>query len=148
MFFVRPALSCNTMRSVFMHPPADARAATVEQHRGAFTCRRNLRVGGVEMMATDASEIMIQTNPSPVPDNSFTTMSLKMTRKNQLSPWKLRLIYLQCCEYQRHAEHCYISRLSVSSTRRQFSQWRKKRFFIHGCYISQVSSIHLKIHAD
>ncbi|XP_030228807.1 uncharacterized protein si:ch211-51h4.2 [Gadus morhua] len=48
------------------------------------------------MMATDASEIMIQTNPSPVPDNSFTTMSLKMTRKNQHSPWKLRLIYLQC----------------------------------------------------
>ncbi|CAL8395634.1 unnamed protein product [Boreogadus saida] len=39
---------------------------------------------------------MIQTNPSPVPDNSFTTMSLKMTRKNQHSPWKLRLIYLQC----------------------------------------------------
>ncbi|CAL8307549.1 unnamed protein product [Lota lota] len=48
------------------------------------------------MMATDASEIMIQTNPSPVPDNSFTTMPLKMTRKKQLKPWKLRLIYLQC----------------------------------------------------
>ncbi|CAK6976726.1 uncharacterized protein si:ch211-51h4.2 isoform X1 [Scomber scombrus] len=48
------------------------------------------------MMATDAEEIRIQTNPCPVPDNSLNTLSIKITRKNQDRQWRLRFIYLQC----------------------------------------------------
>ncbi|KAM7410622.1 hypothetical protein PAMA_001856 [Pampus argenteus] len=47
-------------------------------------------------MATDAEEIRIQTNPCPFPDNSLSTLSIKITRKNQDKHWKLRFIYLQC----------------------------------------------------
>ena len=58
------------------------------------------------MMATDAEEITAQTNPCPVhhDNNSPTTthLSIKITRKNQDRPWKLRVIYLQCCEYRTH----------------------------------------------
>lgn len=53
------------------------------------------------MMATDAEEISIPTSPCPVPDNSASsTLSIKITRKNQDRHWKLRFIYLQCCEYR------------------------------------------------
>ncbi|XP_029906404.1 uncharacterized protein LOC115358517 [Myripristis murdjan] len=48
------------------------------------------------MMATGAEEITNQTNPCPVPDISLSTLSIKITRKNQDRPWKLRFIYLQC----------------------------------------------------
>ncbi|KAM7388768.1 hypothetical protein PAMP_024918 [Pampus punctatissimus] len=48
------------------------------------------------MMATDAEEIRIQTNHCPIPDNSLSTLSIKITRKNQDKHWKLRFIYLQC----------------------------------------------------
>ncbi|KAM8745339.1 uncharacterized protein AB9X84_016587 [Acanthopagrus schlegelii] len=48
------------------------------------------------MMATDAEEIRTQTSPCPIPDNSFSTLSIKITRKNQDRHWKLRFIYLQC----------------------------------------------------
>ncbi|XP_075876212.1 uncharacterized protein LOC142884437 [Nelusetta ayraudi] len=49
------------------------------------------------MMATDAEEISIPTSPCPVPDNSASsTLSIKITRKNQDRHWKLRFIYLQC----------------------------------------------------
>ncbi|TKS74159.1 hypothetical protein D9C73_008240 [Collichthys lucidus] len=51
-------------------------------------------------MATDAEEIRTQTSPCPIPDNSFSTLSIKITRKNQDRHWKLRFIYLQCCEYR------------------------------------------------
>ena len=54
----------------------------------------------VKMMATDAEEIRIQTSPCPMPDNSLSTLSIKITRKNQDRQWKLRFIYLQCCEYR------------------------------------------------
>ncbi|XP_044054518.1 uncharacterized protein si:ch211-51h4.2 isoform X2 [Siniperca chuatsi] len=47
-------------------------------------------------MATDAEEIRNQTTPYPIPDNSFSTLSIKITRKNQDRHWKLRFIYLQC----------------------------------------------------
>eukprot|EP00064_Thunnus_orientalis_P005685 superscaffoldBa00000569_g5699 len=50
----------------------------------------------MKMMATDAEEISIQTNPCPVPDNSLSTLSIKITRKNQDRHWRLRFIYLQC----------------------------------------------------
>ncbi|XP_036969595.1 uncharacterized protein si:ch211-51h4.2 isoform X2 [Acanthopagrus latus] len=48
------------------------------------------------MMATDAEEIRTQTSPCPIPDNSLSTLSIKITRKNQDRHWKLRFIYLQC----------------------------------------------------
>ncbi|XP_070817532.1 uncharacterized protein [Chaetodon trifascialis] len=48
------------------------------------------------MMATAAEEIRNQTSPCPVPDNSLSTLSIKITRKNQDRHWKLRFIYLQC----------------------------------------------------
>ncbi|KAM7013000.1 uncharacterized protein LKV04_000478 [Tautogolabrus adspersus] len=48
------------------------------------------------MMATDAEEIRNQTSPCPIPDNSLSTLSIKITRKNQDRHWKLRFIYLQC----------------------------------------------------
>ncbi|XP_029355989.1 uncharacterized protein LOC115042098 [Echeneis naucrates] len=47
-------------------------------------------------MATDAEEIRNQTSPCPVPDTSLSTLSIKITRKNQDRHWKLRCIYLQC----------------------------------------------------
>ncbi|XP_032381445.1 uncharacterized protein LOC116695344 isoform X1 [Etheostoma spectabile] len=50
----------------------------------------------MKMMATDAEEIRIQTSPCPIPDNSLSTLSIKITRKNQDRHWKLRFIYLQC----------------------------------------------------
>ncbi|XP_019112010.1 uncharacterized protein si:ch211-51h4.2 isoform X2 [Larimichthys crocea] len=50
----------------------------------------------LRMMATDAEEIRTQTSPCPIPDNSFSTLSIKITRKNQDRHWKLRFIYLQC----------------------------------------------------
>lgn len=53
----------------------------------------------VKMMATDAEEIRNHTSPCPIPDNSLSTLSIKITRKNQDRHWKLRFIYLQCCEY-------------------------------------------------
>ncbi|XP_005938680.1 uncharacterized protein si:ch211-51h4.2 isoform X1 [Simochromis diagramma] len=48
------------------------------------------------MMATDSVEIRNQTSPCPIPDNSLSTLSIKITRKNQDRHWKLRFIYLQC----------------------------------------------------
>uniref|UniRef100_UPI0037E9C260 uncharacterized protein n=1 Tax=Semicossyphus pulcher TaxID=241346 RepID=UPI0037E9C260 len=48
------------------------------------------------MMATDAEEIRNQTSHCPIPDNSLSTLSIKITRKNQDRHWKLRFIYLQC----------------------------------------------------
>ncbi|XP_074523581.1 uncharacterized protein LOC141788590 [Halichoeres trimaculatus] len=48
------------------------------------------------MMATDAEEIRNHISPCPVPDNSLSTLSIKITRKNQDRHWKLRFIYLQC----------------------------------------------------
>lgn len=62
------------------------------------------------MMATDAEEIRNQTSPCPIPDNSLSTLSIKITRKNQDRHWKLRFIYLQCCEYR------HTSRRSESHT--------------------------------
>lgn len=56
----------------------------------------------LKMMATDAEEIRTQTSPCPIPDNSLSTLSIKITRKNQDRHWKLRFIYLQCCEYRQH----------------------------------------------
>ncbi|XP_022071983.1 uncharacterized protein si:ch211-51h4.2 [Acanthochromis polyacanthus] len=50
----------------------------------------------MKMMATDAEEIRNQTSPCPFPDNSLSTLSIKITRKNQDRHWKLRFIYLQC----------------------------------------------------
>ncbi|XP_059197641.1 uncharacterized protein si:ch211-51h4.2 [Centropristis striata] len=50
----------------------------------------------MKMMATDAEEIRIQTSPCPIHDNSLSTLSIKITRKNQDRHWKLRFIYLQC----------------------------------------------------
>ncbi|XP_062306742.1 uncharacterized protein si:ch211-51h4.2 [Osmerus eperlanus] len=47
------------------------------------------------MMATEAEEIS-QTSPYPMSDNNVSTLSIKITRKNQDRPWKLRFIYLQC----------------------------------------------------
>ncbi|XP_041646404.1 uncharacterized protein si:ch211-51h4.2 [Cheilinus undulatus] len=47
-------------------------------------------------MATEAEEIRNQTSPCPIPDNSLSTLSIKITRKNQDRHWKLRFIYLQC----------------------------------------------------
>lgn len=64
----------------------------------------------VKMMATDAEEIRNQTSPRPIPDNSLSTLSIKITRKNQDRHWKLRFIYLQCCEYR------HTSRRSESHT--------------------------------
>nr|XP_046156713.1 uncharacterized protein si:ch211-51h4.2 isoform X3 [Oncorhynchus gorbuscha] len=46
------------------------------------------------MMATAAEEIF--QSPYPISERHVTTMSIKITRKNQDKPWKLRLIYLQC----------------------------------------------------
>ncbi|XP_041695202.1 uncharacterized protein si:ch211-51h4.2 isoform X1 [Coregonus clupeaformis] len=46
------------------------------------------------MMATAAEEIC--QSPCPISERHVTTMSIKITRKNQDKPWKLRLIYLQC----------------------------------------------------
>eukprot|EP00063_Salmo_salar_P097378 XP_014072213.1 PREDICTED: uncharacterized protein LOC106613927 isoform X1 [Salmo salar] len=46
------------------------------------------------MMATAAEEIF--QSPCPISERHVTTMSIKITRKNQDKPWKLRLIYLQC----------------------------------------------------
>ncbi|XP_024277457.1 uncharacterized protein si:ch211-51h4.2 [Oncorhynchus tshawytscha] len=46
------------------------------------------------MMATAAEEIF--QSPFPISERHVTTMSIKITRKNQDKPWKLRLIYLQC----------------------------------------------------
>ncbi|XP_041862943.1 uncharacterized protein si:ch211-51h4.2 isoform X2 [Melanotaenia boesemani] len=48
------------------------------------------------MMATDAEEIRTHTKPFPVPDNSLSALSIKLTRKNQDRHWRLRCIYLQC----------------------------------------------------
>ncbi|KAI1891540.1 hypothetical protein AGOR_G00144850 [Albula goreensis] len=45
------------------------------------------------MMATAAEEIH---HSSPRSENNVTTVSFKITRKNQDRPWKLRFIYLQC----------------------------------------------------
>ncbi|KAM4548475.1 uncharacterized protein PAE49_016716 isoform 2-T2 [Odontesthes bonariensis] len=50
----------------------------------------------MKMMATDAEEIINQTNPCHIPVNSLSTLSIKITRKNQDRHWRLRLIYLQC----------------------------------------------------
>ncbi|XP_046892966.1 uncharacterized protein LOC124478657 [Hypomesus transpacificus] len=47
------------------------------------------------MMATEAEEIS-QTSPYPMSDSNVSTLSIKITRKNQDRPWKLRFIYLQC----------------------------------------------------
>ncbi|XP_038572758.1 uncharacterized protein si:ch211-51h4.2 isoform X2 [Micropterus salmoides] len=47
-------------------------------------------------MATDTEEIRNQTSSCPIPDNSLSTLSIKITRKNQDRHWKLRFIYLQC----------------------------------------------------
>lgn len=74
--------------------------------RGAQGSGRKAGGGGandrlVKMMATDAEEISIPTSPCPVPDISVSsTLSIKITRKNQDRHWKLRFIYLQCCEYR------------------------------------------------
>ncbi|GAA6230917.1 uncharacterized protein LOC108878822 isoform X2 [Lates japonicus] len=48
------------------------------------------------MMATVAEDIRNQTSPCPIPDTSLSTLSIKITRKNQDRHWKLRFIYLQC----------------------------------------------------
>lgn len=71
--------------------------------------KRRVKGGGgggrdrvLKMMATDAEEIRTQTSPCPIPDNSLSTLSIKITRKNQDRHWKLRFIYLQCCEYRQH----------------------------------------------
>ncbi|MGH0131176.1 UNVERIFIED_CONTAM: hypothetical protein FKN15_002765 [Acipenser sinensis] len=45
-------------------------------------------------MASAAEEIGQIT---PNSENNLTALSLKITRKNQDRPWKLRFIYLQCC---------------------------------------------------
>ncbi|XP_069578455.1 uncharacterized protein [Brachyistius frenatus] len=50
----------------------------------------------MKMMASDAEEIRNHTSPCPIPDNSLSTLSIKITRKNQDRHWKLRFIYLQC----------------------------------------------------
>ncbi|KAL1022466.1 hypothetical protein UPYG_G00028050 [Umbra pygmaea] len=46
------------------------------------------------MMATAAEEIYH--SPCPITERNVTTLPIKITRKNQDKPWKLRLIYLQC----------------------------------------------------
>ncbi|XP_036410865.1 uncharacterized protein si:ch211-51h4.2 isoform X3 [Megalops cyprinoides] len=46
------------------------------------------------MMATAAEEIC---HSSPNSENYITSVSFKITRKNQDRPWTLRFIYLQCC---------------------------------------------------
>ncbi|XP_026201755.1 uncharacterized protein si:ch211-51h4.2 isoform X2 [Anabas testudineus] len=48
------------------------------------------------MMATAAEEIRNQTSPCPVPDTLLSTLSVRITRKNQGRHWTLRFIYLQC----------------------------------------------------
>lgn len=83
--------------------------------------KRSWRGGGgrdrvMKMMATDAEEIRIQTSPCPIPDNSLSTLSIKITRKNQDRHWKLRFIYLQCCEY-RHTSR----RLQPNTSRLTFT---------------------------
>ncbi|XP_067454042.1 uncharacterized protein si:ch211-51h4.2 isoform X1 [Thunnus thynnus] len=80
------------------HPADRARSLVA---RGGRAERDSERGGGgkdraMKMMATDAEEISIQTNPCPVPDNSLSTLSIKITRKNQDRHWRLRFIYLQC----------------------------------------------------
>lgn len=87
------------------HPDDNAcsRAAREKGGRGGERVREE--IGGdrdrvVKMMATDSVEIRNQTSPCPIPDNSLSTLSIKITRKNQDRHWKLRFIYLQCCEYR------------------------------------------------
>ncbi|KAK6478578.1 hypothetical protein HHUSO_G20921 [Huso huso] len=46
------------------------------------------------MMAATAAEEMGEIHPNS--ENNFTSLSLKITRRNQDRPWKLRFIYLQC----------------------------------------------------
>ncbi|MGH0167373.1 UNVERIFIED_CONTAM: hypothetical protein FKN15_008167 [Acipenser sinensis] len=46
------------------------------------------------MMAATATEEMGEIYPNS--ENNFTALSLKITRRNQDRPWKLRFIYLQC----------------------------------------------------
>ncbi|KAI3368433.1 hypothetical protein L3Q82_025446, partial [Scortum barcoo] len=79
----------------FMHPEDRARSRLKresERERGGERERERV----VKMMATDAEEIRNQSSPCPVPDNSLSTLSIKITRKNQDRQWKLRFIYLQC----------------------------------------------------
>lgn len=75
---------------------SEGRERRRERERGGEVGRDRV----VKMMATDAEEIRIQTSPCPIPDNSLSTLSIKITRKNQDRQWKLRFIYLQCCEYR------------------------------------------------
>lgn len=71
----------------------------------------------VKMMATDAEEISFPTSPCPVPDNSASsTLSIKITRKNQDRKWKLRFIYLQCCEYRHTTVTITTTTTTVNST--------------------------------
>lgn len=79
--------------------------ARCERREGEEEREWERRLGGdrdrvVKMMATDSVEIRNQTSPCPIPDNSLSTLSIKITRKNQDRHWKLRFIYLQCCEYR------------------------------------------------
>lgn len=78
------------------------RARPREREESERRRRRGERDRVLKMMATDAEEIRTQTSPCPIPDNSLSTLSIKITRKNQDRHWKLRFIYLQCCEYRQH----------------------------------------------
>lgn len=76
------------------------RRKELRRRRARVTASRE-RARLVKMMATDAEEISFPTSPCPVPDNSSSsTLTIKITRKNQDRHWKLRFIYLQCCEYR------------------------------------------------
>lgn len=69
----------------------------------------------LKMMATASEEIRNQTSPCPITENSLSTLSIKITRKNQDRHWKLRFIYLQCCEY-RHTLRRFVSYTGTGHT--------------------------------
>lgn len=103
---MRGARRVRTESSVFPRGAGGVAEAGRKAEGGADGERGRARVTAsqtrfVKMMATDAEEINIPTNVCPVPDNSAnSTLSIKITRKNQDRHWKLRFIYLQCCEYR------------------------------------------------
>lgn len=103
------------------------------------------------MMATAAEEI---SQSCPISDNDITSVSFKIARKNQDRPWKLRFIYLQCCEYRRFSARCtqYINAPSIQSVWvececsplfQEGKQARMRKYFTLDYLILWVVSSHL-----
>lgn len=67
--------------------------------------RRNIGGNPNAMMATAAEEIC---SSRAISENTETSVSFKSARKNQDRTWKLRFIYLQCCEYQESERDAFV----------------------------------------